>query len=670
MAVIQVALALFLYLLLVLDQQLTPSLYAAGYAAFTTWPLLILFAAPADRRRYSVTLIYLAIGLSWPGFVALLASSLNVPRALAIAAMVIALVGLAIVRLREHIVKPHAFGATIGAPPTRGSIVALLALCVIGVAPTFVYATHMGHGNFPSMFFNADNPYHLSHVWSILRDPGYPVMSLCVFGERRTYQYGGQAAAAMLSAFSSLPAHTTYLGVIYPAYKVGMVAAAWRFAERLNPGVPLWLSAGTLAVFSRFPIDLRELSIGWSAMTGGLPDPLPMNLFDIDHVLTQFGMFSAVLVAAYVADERDKSLRVPALLSVAMLPIFKMSFFLGLGSALGAWLTVVAVRARSIRPILVGLATLIAALLFVHVLALSSEETSGNLVISPFSQLKDFLAPIAMKVNGAFGEATLALTLRGLRIMTMEYAVGLHWLIVSIVAIAIAGWRRTPRWPEWCAFALAPLVFMNVFKYVRGPIDNESIRSSIDVTFTLVPYLVLAASLALVARTLEQASNSRRRFVYAIFTAYIAFFVATNMSTVVALRAVPAVGYERADNASIVAALAAIPVDRALIVTNDTRYPATNFAAHDLQMQIPGIFGHHAYFVDAVNDRFEDSEARRAKQEMLRERIWQPQLLQVAKAEGWTHLLIRRDYPHAEPIPLRLVFENADYQVFAFQSGS
>lgn len=666
MAVIQIAVAIFLYLTLALRQEPLSALRASAYAAAVTWPLLCLWAPAPDRRRHSLVLIYLAIGISLPGLVSLVASALQMPRRGSLVAYFAALYLAAAVRSYRSsrraaaaAIEPHRIA--------RSEVLGTLALCCVAVAPTLVYAIYMGRGDHPAVFFNADNPYHLSHVWSMLRDPGYPVMSLGVFGERRTYQYGAQAAATVLSLASDLPPHTTYLGVIYPLYRIATIASAWQLGLIVFPRVPLWMSAGLLAVFSRFPLDVREMTAAWRLLAGHWPTPPPINLFGIDHVLTLFGMFTAVLLVAALAAERETPLRIPAFLSVALLPIFKMSFFLGIGAALAAWLTVQAIRARSLRPLVPGLATLAVAFLVVRLLSLHSGETSGQLVLSPFAHLRDLTAPIVMKINGAFGEPTLALTFRGLRIVTTDYAVGFHWLIISAAAVTIACWRNLPdRWAGWAAVALAPVVFMNTVKYVRGPIDNESIRSSIDVTFTLVPYLMVAAALALIASSLPALTRTRRRVLQTIFATYVLVLAATNISAAATLLLEPSAGYERADNSAIAPALQSIPADRALIVTNDTRYPASNFASRDLQMQIPAIYGHRAYFVDGVNDRFEGSDARRTTQEMLREKAWPPDLVEIARTRGWTHFLMRRDSPHADVIPLKLVYENSDYRVFAF----
>jgi hypothetical protein len=276
-----------------------------------------------------------------------------------------------------------------------------------------------------------------------------------------------------------------------------------------------------------------------------------------------------------------------------------------------------------------------------------------------------------MKVSGAFGEPSAAMTLRGLRQTLVEYGLVFHWALVGGAMVALGCWRRwPPRSLEWAAFTLAPLALLNVVKYVRGASDNESIRSSIDTTFTLVPYLALASALALVAAAAPHAGSRRLRAAQWLLACYVGYFAATSAAGTVVVAGWPHVAYEYAFNAQIAAALRAIPTAGSVIVTNDTRYPAAHFPERDQQLQIPAVFGHRSYFVDGVNDQFPVSAARRRRQARLREETWSPELDALARSEGWTHLLIRLDAPHAAHVPLRRLFLASEYAVYAFEGGA
>jgi hypothetical protein len=102
-------------------------------------------------------------------------------------------------------------------------------------------------------------------------------------------------------------------------------------------------------------------------------------------------------------------------------------------------------------------------------------------------------------------------------------------------------------------------------------------------------------------------------------------------------------------------------------VTNDLRYPAQNFAREERQMQIPALFGHQAFAVNYAYEVVPFAEERRGLQRMLQGREWTDAILDAARRYGWTHLLIRKDYAHPEPIPLERIFENESYAVFRFR---
>ena len=125
----------------------------------------------------------------------------------------------------------------------------------------------------------------------------------------------------------------------------------------------------------------------------------------------------------------------------------------------------------------------------------------------------------------------------------------------------------------------------------------------------------------------------------------------------------PQSGNDFVDNRSLAEALAVIPTNGTVIVTNDLRYPAQNFTRDYRQMQIPSLFGHQAF---AVNYAHEAVEERRPLQELLQQSSWSDAIQDAARANQWTHLLVRKDYAHPTPIPLEWLFENQFYAVYRF----
>ena len=128
----------------------------------------------------------------------------------------------------------------------------------------------------------------------------------------------------------------------------------------------------------------------------------------------------------------------------------------------------------------------------------------------------------------------------------------------------------------------------------------------------------------------------------------------------------PQQGYEFVDNQSIAEALTVIPTKNTVIVTNDLRYPAEQFLREDRQMQIPALFGHQAFASNYAYESYDFSAERKELQQLLSAGSWSDAIVQAARRHHWTHLLIRKDYAHPEPIPLTLIFENESYSVFRF----
>ena len=128
----------------------------------------------------------------------------------------------------------------------------------------------------------------------------------------------------------------------------------------------------------------------------------------------------------------------------------------------------------------------------------------------------------------------------------------------------------------------------------------------------------------------------------------------------------PEGGYQFVDNRSLAEALKVIPTKNTVIVTNDLRYPADGFRRDNRQMQIPALFGHQAFAVNYAYEWYPFSQERQDLQRLLTTEEWSDAILRAARRHHWTHLIIRKDYVHPDPIPLDLMFENELYAVFAF----
>ena len=84
-------------------------------------------------------------------------------------------------------------------------------------------------------------------------------------------------------------------------------------------------------------------------------------------------------------------------------------------------------------------------------------------------------------------------------------------------------------------------------------------------------------------------------------------------------------------------------------------------------MQIPALFGHQAYAANTVYEVYPDADRRVALQRRLAHADWDPEIADIARDEGWTHLLIHMGASHPRQVPLEVLFENEHYIVYAFE---
>jgi hypothetical protein len=181
------------------------------------------------------------------------------------------------------------------------------------------------------------------------------------------------------------------------------------------------------------------------------------------------------------------------------------------------------------------------------------------------------------------------------------------------------------------------------------------------------PFLLHAFVLSLASRRWSRLGRQRRAAVLVtVALAIVPVTAAAARYSLMLLRS-PESGHEFVDNRSLAEALAVIPTNGTIIVTNDLRYPAQNFSRDDRQMQIPAIFGHQAFAVNYAYEVVPSSEERRGLQKLLQQAEWSDAIPEAARTYHWTHLVIRKDYAHPDPIPLERIFENQFYAVFRFR---
>lgn len=533
----------------------------------------------------------------------------------------------------------------VGADGAAAALVAIVLLSPIAI--TFLY---MAPGSFPPVFYNVDTGYFLEKVHALVAATSYPPESLSNVGIRRTYHYGTQAMAALVSRSSGLPPHQSTFLIVLPLLAIGVVAAAVAAARHVSPALPRAVAVPLLLISAPALSTPFWGTLGphlWAAFTSR---DLAFDRATGDYSLWGFlsnegqnvgGDFLILGAVAGIAAARSWGWLLAAfLIGSAILVKTPVGIALFAGFLLAEfWRAVVAKRVWPSPQVLLASAVFAATCLPFFLISFESEY---RLEIAPLPHLLDVVR-----------SGWLA-----------GFVVDVFWLFLPALIVVAAGITDPDkRSAPILAMAIAPIVIMNTTR-----LDNVSTGAGgtggdwVQILHP-IPFLLHAFALSLASRCWRELNRWRRTAVLVLMASVILPVTVAAARYSLALVRNPQSGHEFVDNRSLAAALSAVGTTGSMIVTNDLRYPAEGFARDDRQMQIPALFGHQAF---AVNYAHEAVEERRALQDLLRQPDWSDAIPQAARTHHWTHLLIRKDYVHPTPIPLERVFENDSYAVYRF----
>jgi hypothetical protein len=626
--------------------------YGAGYVTGA------LLAPPAtDRRSLSLAIVRLVAGLLLTAIVFLFSLLLSLPWF----AGPVAAFALAVIVHGRAALAPPQVQLSFRWDGVAAGLAAALAL-----GPFVMSAMLMAPGEYPPVFFNVDTPYFLEKTHALVAGDIFPPESLSVEGGRRPYHFGVHALSAVLSRGSGMVPHHSVFLVVVPLIAIGTVAAAVLLARAIAPTVPLALTAPLLLiVVPTFWYDF------WSnvwppiaeAVTSASTDPLRAVLVNVEiwnittNIHNRAGYFLTLASLATMASRLGTAGSPPA---GWPLPVFLMGSAVMFKSPAGLAMTagfafvqaVQAVRQRSLRPLIPAMATV---------------GTFGLLYVAFW-----VLPPGPEELKTVFSPMFYFEYLRGHRVLS-GFVADLLWLVLpALLVLPVRAAAPEPRNIQLLLFALVPLILVNTMRTVdmRADLGVSSMNAEDwrNLMFP-VPILLHAFALSVVGQRWVRLGR-RTRVMVAVtiaFTVVPTAIVAARYMQILAV--VPHNGHEFVANRPLAEALAAIPITGTLIVTNDLRYPADGFSRENRQMQIPALFGHQAFAVNYFYEAYPFSPQRRQLQKLLESESWTPAIEEAARTYGWTHLLIRHDFVHPEPIPLEHVFDNGVYAVYRFSQS-
>jgi hypothetical protein len=523
------------------------------------------------------------------------------------------------------------------------------------VSPLALGAMRMAPGDFAPVFYNVDSAYFLEQVHSLAQTTTYPPESLSNAGGRRAYHFGTHGMAALISRSSGLKPHTSIFGIVLPLLTVGILAAAVAAARAVSPAVPLYLSVPLLLIGVPSFLYSFWAEVGprlWSAWSSPQPwaqiAPV-LESYELWGVASNSGqnlgahfLVLASLAAIATAPARGWRLAV-FLIGTGILVKTSTGVALVAGFALTQLWPVLTFR-RPWPP--APLFAVVAVFLAIYIpLFMTPMPPDFQTELSPLFHLT------------RYSERNL---LGGL-------GLDVAWVLLPLLVLAPwkAGEKSAPTLPL-LLMSVAPFVVVNVTRSIDvrpgggGPTDDW-----LQVMLA-VPFLLHAFVLAFASQRWRRLNlGSRVVFGVLIALAVLPVVVVAGRYSQVLIRDHEN-GHEFVDNRSIAAALAAIPRDGSLIVTNDLRYPAQRFSRDNRQMQIPALFGHQAFAVNYAYEIFPFTSERRELQKLLQAGQWSDAITNAARAHGWTHLIIRKDYMHPTPVPLEQIFDNESYAVYRF----
>jgi len=523
---------------------------------------------------------------------------------------------------------------TLNAVPSQPyslSVVAPILLLGLYLATVIVSGIYMGTGDFPRVFINVDSAYYLQQMHSLAQQYDYPPPSLEVYGYAKKYHYGTQMLALGLSETLRITRHAALFLATIPALTAIMILVAYGIFREFSlqrRNLAIWACAALIFASHQYRFDYTSLS-----HIGKMVNLNEHYLAEYPFASSLMGitLFFGTLFTCMKDDTRYRALG--AFLAGSM-PLFKIPYLPYLLTGLGMIYAYEIARTRRLRLAAYPVAAVLLALLNMAVFAgLHGDKTEI--------------------IWGMFA---------GLTRIDRHHAFSV--LLMSVVFLASGLVTKRMSWRP----GLVRLLLMAV----SFPILTLPIHFHTKDGWQLFTPLVSTVAIFVIAFLLVNVDRLSQWGRVRVVAMTAALFILPSISTVLYAGKVllqPQLAHEFCDNRALADVLRHVPVEGSIVATNDLRYPAENFKRDQRQLQFGALFGHQNLVTDLV---YENPPPRLRNFLERFHRLFATRSWDAAKINEYrsripvTHLVIHRGYPHPANIPIPMVYQNDEYQLYRF----
>jgi hypothetical protein len=435
-------------------------------------------------------------------------------------------------------------------------LVLLIVFLFLGL-PYLISGYYMGKNpHFAEVYFAVDTPFTLMLAKSFLQGSGYPPMLLDNLGQSLPYHFGFHQLLAFWSSITAWPVHRVFATILMPFLlflKFGLIFQCLKELANVQSKQALLAAIFVYFATNQYLFNYLNPQTVFNLIT--LPGryhasyPLgpstvgPLFLFITFFLLSKYNYRSWGLAA----------------ILIALIPIFKIPYAPAMGLGFGLFALVMAIIKRNWRwvifPAVGGSAMLAVYMTFSATIA---PESMPVQLFKATHVLKDHI----------FSSAIALILLLGFWLYNKSFKEDI-WQVLNLLLIAI------------------PLPILLQFVAIQ---DHNA--------WQLISLSALAAWFALafiLAKNWTRFQKRMRQITFAMGLGLIAIPVANTIFYIQILIKSPEQGHDFCDNRMLAQTLSKIPVEGALLATNDLRYPADLYHRPDAQLQFAALFGHQMF---------------------------------------------------------------------------